>query len=407
MSKPSVFLSYSHKDEDWKIKLRSHLKVLEQVGTFVVWDDRKIDAGETWYDEIRAAMDSAAVAVCLISADYLASDFCAKEEIPYLLKRRSEAGMRLMPVLLRPCAWKFVPWLKAIQMLPRDGKAVAVEYGVTWDVAFDQVVETIAEGLQEEAREDAVRSFELPQGALEGVFRSLPLAPMSLDDMEPLSPPIQVETSRLPIIQGGLFGRAGELLWLDGEWKGGAVRIASIIGPKGSGKTALVARWLEAIQMDEVESYRPQRVFGWSFLGDASSTAFLSAALQWFGDDAPSAGSLAEQGERLGALVAKERTILILEGLRNLDPALTALLAALARLDTLEPCLAILTSREPLDLDRMPAGSVGRKELGPLPPEAGRAMLRVAGVRGTDAELEEISREVGGLPADLARRARR
>ena len=33
-------------------------------------------------------MDGAAVAVCLISADYLTSDFCEKEEIPYLLKRR-------------------------------------------------------------------------------------------------------------------------------------------------------------------------------------------------------------------------------------------------------------------------------------------------------------------------------
>src|SRR3954447_11871646 len=118
MPKPSVFLSYSHKDEDWKIHLRSHLKVLEQVVTFVVWDDRKIDAGETWYDEIRAAMDDAKVAVCLISADYLASDFCVKEEIPYLLKRRSEQGMRLVPVLLRPCPWKFVPWLKKIQMRP-------------------------------------------------------------------------------------------------------------------------------------------------------------------------------------------------------------------------------------------------------------------------------------------------
>jgi len=406
MSKPSVFLSYSHKDEDWKLKLRSHLKVLEQIGTFVVWDDRKIDAGETWYDEIRAAMDRAEVAVCLISADYLASDFCVKEEIPYLLKRRSEAGMRLMPVLLRPCPWKFVPWLKAIQMLPRDGKTVTVDYAATWEVAFNQVVEAIAEGLQEKAGgEEAVRSFELPQGGLEGVFRSLPLAPMSLDDLEPPVLSIRVETSRLPVIPGELFGRAGELLWLDNVWKEGAVRIASVIGPKGSGKTALVARWLEAVQADE--GCRPQRVFGWSFSEGASSTAFLPEALGWLGDRTSASGSPADQGERLAALVAKERTILVLEGLQDVDPGLTALLAALARRDGVEQALAIITSREPLDLNGFPKGSVARKELGPLPPSAGRALLRVAGVRGTDAELEEISREVGGLPADLARRARR
>jgi len=404
MPKPSVFLSYSHKDEDWKDRLRKQLKVLEQIGTFVVWDDRKIDAGETWYDEIRAAMDRAEVAVCMISADYLASDFCVKEEIPYLLRRRGEQGMRLLPVLLRPCPWDLVPWLKALQMLPRDGRAIANFSPSKREQAFSEIARSIAEGLQEETTcgEESVRSFELPQDSVEGVFRSLPLAPM-----EPLPPPIQIETSRLPIIQGALFGRAGELLWLDNEWKDGAVRIASIIGPKGSGKTALVARWLEVIQMDEVESYRPQRIFGWSFLEDVSSTAFLPEALKWFGDSAPMAGSPTEQGERLAALAAKERTILILEGLKALDSGLTAMLAALVRLDSPEPCLAIITSREPMDLAGISAGSVARKELGPLPASAGRAMLRVAGVRGTDAELEKISREVGGLPADLARRARR
>ncbi len=50
--KPTVFISYSHKDEVWKDRLRPHLKVLEQVGRITTWDDRKIDAGETWYPEI-------------------------------------------------------------------------------------------------------------------------------------------------------------------------------------------------------------------------------------------------------------------------------------------------------------------------------------------------------------------
>ena len=38
-------------------------------------------------------MGNAAVAVCLISPDYLASDFVMKEEIPYLLKRRADDGI--------------------------------------------------------------------------------------------------------------------------------------------------------------------------------------------------------------------------------------------------------------------------------------------------------------------------
>jgi hypothetical protein len=103
-TEPTVFVSYSHQDEQWKDRLLPHLKVLEQVGTVTIWDDRAIGAGADWYDEIREVMERAAVAVCLISADYLASDFVTKEEIPYLLERREREGMVLIPILLRQCA---------------------------------------------------------------------------------------------------------------------------------------------------------------------------------------------------------------------------------------------------------------------------------------------------------------
>src|SRR5689334_2597186 len=128
MTLPSVFVSYSHKDEKWKDLLKPHLLMLERANRLTIWDDRKIDAGDTWYDEIKNAMEDAEVAVCLISADYLASDFCVKEEIPYLLERRQTKGLVLIPILIRPCAWKAIDWLKAIQMLPRDGKSVAVNF---------------------------------------------------------------------------------------------------------------------------------------------------------------------------------------------------------------------------------------------------------------------------------------
>ena len=121
---PTVFVSYSHKDEDWKDRFLPQLRALEQAGRIVVWDDRKIDGGDKWYPEIKAAMEQAAVSVCLISSDYLASDFCVKEEVPYLLQRCERDGMVLIPVLLRPCPWKAFRWLKEIQMLPRSARLV-------------------------------------------------------------------------------------------------------------------------------------------------------------------------------------------------------------------------------------------------------------------------------------------
>ena len=43
MSKPTVFVSYSHADKVWKDRLRPQLGVLEQAGRIVIWDDRRID----------------------------------------------------------------------------------------------------------------------------------------------------------------------------------------------------------------------------------------------------------------------------------------------------------------------------------------------------------------------------
>ncbi len=52
MDRPTVFISYSHKDEAWKDRVKSHLGVLVQTDRIVVWDDRKIDAGDRWRPDI-------------------------------------------------------------------------------------------------------------------------------------------------------------------------------------------------------------------------------------------------------------------------------------------------------------------------------------------------------------------
>jgi hypothetical protein len=87
---PSVFLSYSHKDEVWKDRLKAHLGVLE----LDAWDDRHIQGGAEWFKEIKEAMARAAsVAILLISADFLSSEFILREEIPTLLERRTREGL--------------------------------------------------------------------------------------------------------------------------------------------------------------------------------------------------------------------------------------------------------------------------------------------------------------------------
>ncbi|XXX82617.1 toll/interleukin-1 receptor domain-containing protein [Sorangium sp. So ce134] len=124
-ARPTVFISYSHQDKTWKNRLVQHLKVLEKQGALEVWDSGRIGAGEDWQKEIEGAIERARVAVLLVSADFLASDFVLREEVPRLLNRRQAEGLRVIPVLVRPCLWRSVPWLAEMQLCPSDSRALS------------------------------------------------------------------------------------------------------------------------------------------------------------------------------------------------------------------------------------------------------------------------------------------
>ena len=110
-ARPTVFISYSHQDEAWKKRLVKQLQVLQLEGDLEVWDDRRIDAGDDWKPKIEAAMARSRAAVLLISADFLTSRFIRGTEVPELLRRRESEGLRVIPVIVRPCPWQAVAWL--------------------------------------------------------------------------------------------------------------------------------------------------------------------------------------------------------------------------------------------------------------------------------------------------------
>lgn len=124
MTKPAIFISYSHKDEKWKDRLMVQLGVLQMQGSFEVWTDREIEAGGNWYQEIEDAMQKASVGILLVSANFLTSDFILKQEVGRLLERRDREGLRIFPIIVGDCAWQSVGWLARMQARPRDGRAL-------------------------------------------------------------------------------------------------------------------------------------------------------------------------------------------------------------------------------------------------------------------------------------------
>src|ERR1043166_5499917 len=120
-----VFISYSHRDKRWLDRLLVHLKPLERAGIIVPWEDTRIRAGERWRKEIEDAIAAARVAVLLVSADFLASDFIAKDELPPLLAAAKANGLIVIPVIVSPCRYDQTPALGSLQSINPPSKALS------------------------------------------------------------------------------------------------------------------------------------------------------------------------------------------------------------------------------------------------------------------------------------------
>ncbi|MBI5471992.1 MAG: toll/interleukin-1 receptor domain-containing protein [Ignavibacteriae bacterium] len=100
-----VFISYSHEDKKWLEQLQRMLKPLLRSNPISVWDDTKIRPGTKWKSEIEKALESAEVAVLLVSSNFLASDFITDKEVPHLLDAAQTRGTKIIWVPITHCLW--------------------------------------------------------------------------------------------------------------------------------------------------------------------------------------------------------------------------------------------------------------------------------------------------------------
>ncbi|MGB7061802.1 MAG: toll/interleukin-1 receptor domain-containing protein [Candidatus Zixiibacteriota bacterium] len=372
MSKPSVFISYSHKDEKW---VRDYLLAnLEKNGISCHIDYRDFEVGISSIRNMARAIEKCEKTILVYTPDWIESGFTGFESL--MLQTNDPDGERgkIIPIMLKECELplELQVYTYADFTNPKQRKA-----------ELNRIITKIK------------RDFQIIETETPKVEYS-PLDPANIDIL------------RLPETGYELFGRQKELKLLNDIWDSDKTNVISFVAYGGVGKSTLVKKWVEKMRWD---NYRgAQKVYAWSFYSQGtkeqvtSADMFISNALEWFGDPDPKKGSPWDKGKRLAKLINNHKTLMILDGLEPLqtagkvekgkikDPALTTLVTELAKYNK---GLCVITTREHVpELDRY-TKKTNQLDLEQISDEAGRKLLETRRILGSEEELEHIVRQFG------------
>lgn len=118
----SVFVSYSHLDDEFRKRLATHMAQLHREGVRT-WFDGDIIPGVELNPNIRRALKQADIFIALASPNYLASRYCFETEYGFALRKAVRKKLFVVVVLLRQCQWRHTRMAR-YKLLPRDAKPI-------------------------------------------------------------------------------------------------------------------------------------------------------------------------------------------------------------------------------------------------------------------------------------------
>lgn len=379
--RPTIFVSYSHKDQSWFDRVLAHLNSMGEYWRIDAWTDKSMIPGLLFRPQIFRAMDNADAAILLVSANFLSSQFIQQHEVPHLRHLNTEYNIKVVPIILSPCGWELDPFIKDLEKLPKEG-----------------------------AISDLIHQSEQESAILNSVAAILDsLDPQPRKPGTPL-PPRVYNRDHVPTYSEVLIGREKELDWLDQTWDDTSANVAALIAWGGAGKTSIAKRW--AISTSEVGGRGAQAIWGWSFYNqgtkarEQNSSAFFHAACDVLSIKTALKDEDLDRAKRLADWCAKTRALLVIDGVEPLqnppgiegdqfrfsDAALKHFILAVTHQNR---GLALVTTRFPLvDLSdhHGPPGSRSSYrviELEALSPPAGADLLRRLKVEGEQKDLED------------------
>ncbi len=162
-----IFVSYSHRDEQWvqdgPFGLIPWLAQQLRRHQVAFWFDPKLQhlPGEDYRQRIQREIEEADYAILLLSMNFVSSDFIGEFELPRIRERVRQGKMGIIPILVGPVDWegeKDFKWLTARQILP--GKPTPlVEYtkdAAEWAKVQVQIFSAIRNRLAETRQAEPV-----------------------------------------------------------------------------------------------------------------------------------------------------------------------------------------------------------------------------------------------------------
>jgi hypothetical protein len=237
------------------------------------WYDREITAGTDWKGQLDQHLNSAGVILLLVSAAFLASDYCYDVEMTRALERHDQGEARVIPVLLRKVdGWQGAPFGK-IQSLPTDGKPVT-----SWndrDEAFADVARGIRQAVSQLGAQIVPDPKLGPRPSIAGFSWPEPRAPL----LWPMAD------------HSGVREAFACLLARDVTW-----RFLPILGPTETGKSHITKQMLaNALRIPELACGR------FDFKGTTGMDAEVRSFVQFLGVPLPPANP--QLNERLGHIL--------------------------------------------------------------------------------------------------------
>jgi len=83
---------------------------LEREGLIELWIDTRLEPGDLWNQEIDAGLEATDAAVLLVSKNFHASEYIAKNELPVLLRKMHADSSLILPVFLESCSDREYPY---------------------------------------------------------------------------------------------------------------------------------------------------------------------------------------------------------------------------------------------------------------------------------------------------------